>query len=80
MSSLSVENAVKVINVKETGETAVELVVDRGVTGKVAVQDADGKPLSGAWVAGITESWPITFQVPEASATVYPLTRKNLGL
>jgi RNA polymerase sigma factor (sigma-70 family) len=69
----SVENAVKAIDVKEDGETRVELFVDRGVTARIAVQDADGKPLTGAWAAGLTDHWPITYKLPEATATVYAL-------
>ena len=70
---LSVESAVKIIDVKEDGSTNVELVVDRGVTGKIAVQDTDGKPLPGAWVAGLTDQWPITYQLPEALLPVLAL-------
>jgi RNA polymerase sigma factor (sigma-70 family) len=70
---LSTEQAVKVIEVKETGETTIEMAVERGVTGRIAIQDADGKPLSGAYVAGVTASWPITFKLPESTATVYAL-------
>ncbi|MFO0807831.1 MAG: sigma-70 family RNA polymerase sigma factor [Gemmataceae bacterium] len=71
---LSTENAVKVIDIKETGETAVELFVERGSTATVAVQDAAGQPLTGAWVSGLTEHWPIAYKLPEPSATVYALT------
>jgi hypothetical protein len=47
--------------------------VDRGVTARIAVQDAEGVPLAGAWVAGLTEHWPLTYQLPEPAATVYAL-------
>src|SRR5262249_14895919 len=70
---LSVENAVKVIDIKEGGETAVELFVDRGLTARLTVQDADGQPLAGAWVAGLADHWPITYKLPEPSATIYAL-------
>src|SRR5206468_4235758 len=70
---LSGEMAVKVLDIKENGETAVELFVDRGVTGQLTVQDADSKPLAGAWVAGLTHHWPITYKLPEPTATVYAL-------
>jgi hypothetical protein len=70
---LSLENAVKLIDVKENGETSVQLFVDRGATAHTAVQDADGKPLAGAWAVGLTHIWPITYQLPEATATVYAL-------
>jgi RNA polymerase sigma factor (sigma-70 family) len=70
---LGTENTVKVIDVKETGVTSADLVVDRGVTGKIAIQDADGKPLSGAFVAGLADRHPVTFSVPESTPTVYGL-------
>jgi hypothetical protein len=70
---LSTENVVKVINVKEDGETQVDLFVDRGATARIELQDADGKPLVGAWAEGLTAHWPITYQLPEATATVFAL-------
>jgi hypothetical protein len=39
----------------------------------VTILDAKGKPLAGAWVAGLTQHWPITYRLPEATATVYAL-------
>jgi RNA polymerase sigma factor (sigma-70 family) len=69
----STENVVKVIDVRPGGETTVELLVDRGVTGRVTVQDADGKPLAGAWLAGLTDGWPITHRLPEPTETVFAL-------
>jgi hypothetical protein len=74
---LSGENAVKVIDVKENGETSVELSVDRGVTARIAVQDAEGNPLSGVWAAGLTDMWAMTYQLPDATATVYGLDPKK---
>ena len=70
---LNVEQAVKVIDIKELGETKIDMTVDRGVVGKVSIQDADGKPLAGAYLAGMTASWPITYKLPEATARVYAL-------
>jgi RNA polymerase sigma factor (sigma-70 family) len=74
---IRLENAVKVIDVKEDGETQVELFLDRGTTAKIAVQDADGKPLAGTWAGGLTDHWPITYKLPEATATVYALDPKK---
>src|SRR5262249_31656367 len=67
--------AVKVIDAKEDGETRVELSVDHGVTARIAVQDAGGKPLAGAWAGGLTDypRWLTTYKLPEATATVYAL-------
>src|SRR5262249_20722072 len=73
MEFRSYPRAAKVIDVKEDGETRVELFVDRGATAKIAVQDADGKPLAGAWAAGLADQWSIVCQLPEATATVYAL-------
>jgi RNA polymerase sigma factor (sigma-70 family) len=74
---LDIHNAVKVIDVKEEGETRVELFVDRGATARIALQDADGKPLTGAWAAGLTAHFPITYRLPAATATVYGLDPKR---
>ncbi len=41
------------------------------------MQGADGKPLAGAWAGGLTAHWPITYQLPEATATVYALDPKK---
>jgi hypothetical protein len=70
---LSVEHAVKVLDIKEDGTTSIELSVDRGVTAQLTVHDATGKPLAGAWVAGLTDHWPITYKLPGPTATVYAL-------
>jgi RNA polymerase sigma factor (sigma-70 family) len=73
---LSVENAVKVVDLKEDGgEVQVTLHVERGQTAQLVVQDADGKPLDGVIVAGVTAHWPITYRVKtmEKPATVYAL-------
>lgn len=51
----------------------VDLVVDCGRTLIVKIEDADGKPLMGATVAGVTASWPSMFTMPEARAIVYAL-------
>jgi RNA polymerase sigma factor (sigma-70 family) len=80
---LDVENAVKVVDVKDTGETEVNLFVDPGVSAKIIVQDADGRPLDGTWVSGLTGHYPITYRLPESTATVYaldPATPRTLAL
>jgi RNA polymerase sigma factor (sigma-70 family) len=71
---LGVENDARVLDLPESGATEVELYFDRGVTGQIAIQDDEGQPLAGAWVAGLTEHWPITHQVMEPTATVLALT------
>lgn len=70
---MSNENAVKVIEVKEDGSTDVVLYVDRGLTASVRVEDADGQPLTGAWVAGLADHWPYAYRLPGATAPVLAL-------
>jgi 5-hydroxyisourate hydrolase-like protein (transthyretin family) len=74
---LDAANAVQLIDVKAEGETTVDLRVDRGATATVLVQDGDGRPLAGAWVAGLTDSWPITYRLPGPSETVYALNPRK---
>jgi hypothetical protein len=65
------ENVVKVVDLKEDGgEVKVELFAERGLTAKLLVQDADGKLVAGAFVAGLTEEWPNTFQLKKETPTV----------
>jgi protocatechuate 3,4-dioxygenase beta subunit len=71
---LSIENAVKVLDLAEgAGTAAVDLFVDRGKTLTVNVQDPDGQSLAGAVVSGMTVSWPITYRLDSATCTVYAL-------
>jgi RNA polymerase sigma factor (sigma-70 family) len=70
---LSTEDACPVVDVPESGECTVDIRLNRGKTATLAVQDEAGRPLTGAVVAGLTEHWPITFRLPDATATVYAL-------
>lgn len=65
---------VKVVELKEdAGEVKVELFAERGRTVKLVVQDADGKPLSGAFVAGLGLMLPAPIQLKTESATIFAL-------
>jgi RNA polymerase sigma factor (sigma-70 family) len=70
---LMVENACKVVEISEKGETTVELFADRGKTATIHIHDNDGKPVSGVIAAGITDHWPLTYGLKESTATVYAL-------
>jgi RNA polymerase sigma factor (sigma-70 family) len=71
---LSTENAVKVLDLQaDAGTVACDLIVDRGQSLAVKLQDAGGEPLAGAIVSGMTASWPITFSLPEARCTIHAL-------
>jgi hypothetical protein len=51
--------------------------VERGATQTIKIEDADGKPLTGTTVAGVTASWPITFAIKEATCTIFALDPKK---
>ncbi len=68
---LSIANSVAILDLKEGEEAQVELSVDRGLVGKLEIQDEDGKPLTGAWVSGITDSWPIAYKLKTASSPIF---------
>ena len=71
---LNIENACKVLDLApDAGTVKCDLFVERGKTLTVQVQDADGKPLPGATIGGMTASWPNVFPLKEASCTVYAL-------
>jgi RNA polymerase sigma factor (sigma-70 family) len=71
-------NALKVLDLKDgAAPVTCDLFLDRGKTLKVRVEDADGKPLPGAIVSGMAESWPITLHVKSAECTVYALDPKR---
>ncbi len=70
---LTVEHVVKVLDVKASGETTVDLFVERGVKGKLLVQDTLGQPLAGAVVSGLTEHWPFAYRLREATGPVFAL-------
>ncbi|MBO0696882.1 MAG: sigma-70 family RNA polymerase sigma factor, partial [Zavarzinella sp.] len=71
---LSILHAVKVVDLKpDAGEVTIDLYLERGKTATLKVEDADGKPLAGVTVAGLTTSWPPTFALPKDTATVYAL-------
>jgi RNA polymerase sigma factor (sigma-70 family) len=75
---LDTENAVKVLDLREGAPpTTCDLFVERGTTLKVRVQDADGKPLAGAIVSGMTASYPITFTLEGSECTAYALDPKR---
>jgi RNA polymerase sigma factor (sigma-70 family) len=75
---LNIESAVKVLDLAaDAGTATCDLFVERGATQTVKIEDADGKPLTGTLVAGVTASWPITFTIPDATCTVFALDPKK---
>ncbi|MEX0713212.1 MAG: M56 family metallopeptidase [Pirellulales bacterium] len=68
------ENAVKWLD-GEPGKGPIEcdLYVERGETVEARILDEQGEPLSGAYVAGLTESWPIAYRLQEPTCTIYAL-------
>lgn len=75
---LGSENAVKYVDLKEDGGTVeVNLMLNRGQTRQIKIVDPDGKPLEGAMVSGMTESWPMTFAIAKPECTIYALDEKE---
>ncbi|HMF14394.1 MAG TPA: carboxypeptidase-like regulatory domain-containing protein, partial [Gemmataceae bacterium] len=75
---MGLEGVVKVLDFAEETEKAnVTLTVDRGKTLPIRIEDAEGKPLTGAIVSGMTELWPMTFALKKAEGTIYALDGKR---
>jgi RNA polymerase sigma factor (sigma-70 family) len=75
---LSNLNAVKVLDLAEgASPVTYDLSVERGKTLTVHIQDPEGKPLSGAVLAGLTATGWDTFPLKEASTTIYALDPKG---
>src|SRR5262249_47075161 len=71
---MGLEGAVKVVDFPEGADKAtVNLFAERGKTLPLRIEDPDGKPLSGATVAGMTEMFPIAFALKKAECTIYAL-------
>jgi hypothetical protein len=51
--------------------------VERGTTQTIRIEDADGKPLKGTTIAGVTASGPNTFTIPDATCTIFALDPKK---
>ncbi len=74
IESINIHNAVKYLDLApDAGPVTCDLFVDRGQTRTVKIEDAEGKPLTGTLVAGVTASWPTTFVIPKADCTVFAL-------
>ncbi|HEX5446642.1 MAG TPA: carboxypeptidase-like regulatory domain-containing protein, partial [Pirellulales bacterium] len=71
---LSIENAAKVIDAPlDAKELTCDLPADPGKTVQIAIEDEQGGPLPGVFVAGVTESWPTTYRIDEPTCTIYAL-------
>src|SRR5262249_12814923 len=74
---LSHKNAVKRLDLAaDSGEVQCDLYFDRGRTLKLKIQDAEGKPLAGATVAGIGDS-VFAFTIKDAACTLVALDPKR---
>jgi hypothetical protein len=71
---LSTENAVRYLDLPPDSEPVeTELRVDRGKTVEVQIVDEQGAPVRDVISAGLTDHWPITYQLHEPRCTVYAL-------
>ena len=63
---------------EDDGEVKLELFAERGQTAKLIIQDADGKPITGVFVSGLTVQWPPVYKLlTETPATVYALNPEH---
>ncbi len=52
-------------------------LLDRGATRTLRIEDADGKPLTGTTVAGVTATARTTFPIADATCTIFALDPKK---
>jgi RNA polymerase sigma factor (sigma-70 family) len=75
---LDINNAVKVLNLAPgAGAAQCNLSVERGQTRTVKIEGADGKPLRGTTVAGLTASWHSPVQIKDSACTVFALDSRK---
>lgn len=75
---LNIQNAVKLLDLApDAGTAKCDVFVERGATRTIHIEDADGKPLKGTTIGGVTAMWPIALTSEEASCTVFALDPKK---
>jgi RNA polymerase sigma factor (sigma-70 family) len=75
---LGIEHAVKYLDLApDAGTAECNLFLDRGQTLTVKIEDAEGQPLKGTTVAGVTAGWPNTMPIRDASCTIFALDPKK---
>jgi RNA polymerase sigma factor (sigma-70 family) len=75
---LSILNAIKRLDLApDAGTVTYDLFVERGRTLTVKVQDAEGKPLAGVAVTGLSATFSMVPSLREASCTVFALEAKK---
>src|SRR5262249_27456944 len=62
------------------GKVTIEVRLDRGRTRDLRVQDADGRPLAGAWVSGLSDGWPMALRLPKTAGKGHGLGEENRSL
>src|SRR5205823_679730 len=71
-------DALKWVDLPEGGGPVnVDLYLERGQSRKVQIVDADGKPLPGATVSGLTATYPMAFPLKGDTCTVLGLDPKQ---
>ncbi|HWB13423.1 MAG TPA: carboxypeptidase-like regulatory domain-containing protein [Pirellulales bacterium] len=71
---LGLFSALKVLDLApDSGPLACDLSLDSGKTATIAIEDEQGNPVSGAWVAGVADIPPITYKIEEPTCTIYGL-------
>lgn len=73
---LRLHHAIACVDFAEgSGPHEVQISVSRGTSLEVDIVDPDGKPVDDVFISGITENWPLTAQLKEATCTIQGLNR-----
>ncbi|MGH7173873.1 MAG: sigma-70 family RNA polymerase sigma factor, partial [Gemmataceae bacterium] len=75
---LPILNAVKMLDLAlDAGTATCDLYLERGTTRTLQIEDADGQPLRGVTVAGVTAWGRRTFTIRDATCTIFALDPKK---
>jgi RNA polymerase sigma factor (sigma-70 family) len=78
IESLSLLSAVKYLDLApDAGTAKCDLFLERGLTLKVKIEDADGKPLQGTTATGLTAGWSNAVPIKDTNCTVLALDPKK---
>jgi RNA polymerase sigma factor (sigma-70 family) len=75
--ALDINNAVKVLDVKDAGPVNCDLTVDPGKTLNVNLEDPDGKPVIGVLASGVSVFPRVSLPLKTATCPVFALDPKQ---
>ena len=73
---LSLHQAIEIVDLAPGEEPSpLDLTVHRGKTVDLEIVDQDGQPVSGAFVSGVTEQWPMTARLSGSNVRVHAVNQ-----